>query len=65
MRPDDDQQCTFCGKGASEVKRLIAGGALAPAHALHGPGVDGEPRAYICDQCIRLCYGMLDEEPPK
>jgi ATP-dependent Clp protease ATP-binding subunit ClpX len=55
--------CSFCGKGEREVKRLIAGGALPPARALYGPGVDGEPRAYICDECIKLCYDQISDEP--
>lgn len=37
--------CSFCGKPASAVQKLIAG-----------------PEVYICDECIRVCQSMLDEE---
>ena len=38
-------RCSFCGKDATMVRRLIA-----------GPGV------YICNECVDLCTGILDEE---
>ncbi len=38
-------RCSFCGKEATMVKRLIA-----------GPGV------YICNECIDLCNGILEDE---
>lgn len=37
--------CSFCGKPASSVHKLIAG-----------------PDVFICDECIEICHGMLDEE---
>ena len=41
-------ECSFCGKYQQQVKRLIA-----------GPG-----KVYICDECVRLCQGIIDEEGP-
>ena len=40
--------CSFCGKGQKEVRKLIAG-----------------PTVYICDECIRLCTDIIDEETEK
>jgi uncharacterized Zn finger protein len=39
-------RCSFCGKSQEQVHRLIA-----------GPG-----GVYICNECIVLCQGILDEE---
>lgn len=41
----DDYRCSFCGKSGNQVHRLIAG--------LKG--------AYICDNCVSLCVGILEE----
>ncbi len=41
-------ECSFCGKLQQQVKRLIA-----------GPG-----KVYICDECVRLCQRIIDEENP-
>ena len=41
-------ECSFCGKAQHQVKRLIA-----------GPG-----KVYICDECVRLCERIVDEESP-
>ena len=41
-------ECSFCGKFQQQVKRLIA-----------GPG-----KVYICDECVRLCQRIIDEESP-
>ncbi len=41
-------ECSFCGKLQQQVKRLIA-----------GPG-----KVYICDECVRLCQRIIDEESP-
>ena len=41
-------ECSFCGKYQQQVKRLIA-----------GPG-----KVYICDECVRLCQRIIDEEAP-
>ncbi len=38
--------CSFCGKSADQVRKLIA-------------GPDG---VYICDECIGVCEEILDEE---
>ncbi len=42
----DALHCSFCGKSAGEVNRLIA-------------GPDG---VFICDECVRLCIHILDQE---
>lgn len=39
-------RCSFCNKTADEVNRLIAG----PDHV------------FICDECVRLCQHILDQE---
>ena len=38
--------CSFCGKSEDQVKKLI-----------YGPG-----GAYICDDCVRICAEIIDEE---
>ena len=35
-------KCSFCGKSANQVSRLLFGRG-----------------AYICDECVMLCYQML------
>jgi hypothetical protein len=47
-----EYRCSFCGKHQDQVKKLVAGGA--------------RPGTFICDDCIRLCNEILDEErvPP-
>jgi ATP-dependent Clp protease ATP-binding subunit ClpX len=47
-RRDRTQQysCSFCGKSQEQVRRLIA-----------GPG-----SVYICDECVELCYEIVQEE---
>lgn len=42
----DTLHCSFCGKSAGEVNRLIA-------------GPDG---VFICDECVRLCMHILEQE---
>ena len=50
--PDTSQlACSFCGKGRSEVKTLIA----APAR-------EGHKSATICDECLGLCGEILAEQ---
>lgn len=44
-RGEQSKSCTFCGKPADHVRKLIS-----------GPGV------YICDECIRVCNNILNEE---
>jgi len=39
--------CSFCGKMQNQVRKIIA-----------GPG----PNVYICDECIDLCYEMIEED---
>jgi ATP-dependent Clp protease ATP-binding subunit ClpX len=43
-----DYRCSFCGKHQDQVRKLIAGG--------------GSNRPYICDECVTLCKGIIDEE---
>jgi ATP-dependent protease Clp ATPase subunit len=43
-----DYRCSFCGKHEDQVKKLIVGG--------------GTNRPYICDECVRLCKEIIDEE---
>ena len=38
--------CSFCGKPEDQVRRLIA-------------GPDG---AFICDECVEICAGIIEEE---
>ena len=38
--------CSFCGKSEDQVRRMIA-------------GPDG---SYICDECIEICAGIIEEE---
>jgi ATP-dependent Clp protease ATP-binding subunit ClpX len=45
-KPDSVSVCSFCGRKASEVARLIA----------------GPEGAFICDECVRLCQEILNEE---
>jgi ATP-dependent Clp protease ATP-binding subunit ClpX len=40
----DSESCSFCGKSKKEVKRLIG-------------GMNG---AYICFDCVRICYDMVE-----
>ncbi|GAA1302958.1 ATP-dependent Clp protease ATP-binding subunit ClpX [Planotetraspora silvatica] len=42
----DPLKCTFCGKGHTQVRKLIA-----------GPG-----RICICDECVGLCNELIEEE---
>ncbi len=52
---DSQFKCSFCGKGARQVRRVIASGlASAPGGKL-GQG------ARICDECLVLCEGFLAE----
>lgn len=41
------QYCSFCGKPASNERHLVA----APNNEI-----------FICDQCVNVCQGILDEE---
>jgi len=38
--------CSFCGKPRNEVKRLVA----------------GPSRVFICDECVQLCYRIINED---
>lgn len=48
MASKDDKKicCSFCGKSAEQVKRLLA----------------GPKGVFICDECIELCSEILEEE---
>lgn len=48
------ERCSFCGKSADEIERLIS----------------GPPGIYICEECIQLCHTVISEqesalEPPE
>ena len=47
MKKMDDKaiRCSFCGKSADQVGRIISGRT-----------------AYICNECVELCYDILDTE---
>ena len=42
----DKIRCSFCGKTADQVRRLIA----------------GPNSAYICDECVDICTEIIDDE---
>ena len=46
MKPDDKVRCSFCGKAAKQVRKMIA----------------GLNNTYICDECVELCQEIFDEE---
>ena len=43
---DERIRCSFCGKTQDQVRKLIA----------------GPNGAYICDECVKLCTEVLQEE---
>ena len=43
---DDTVRCSFCNKTQAQVRKLIA----------------GPNGAYICDECIDVCAGIIEEE---
>lgn len=43
---NDEYRCSFCGKPASQVRKLIA----------------GNKGTYICDSCVELCTDIIEEE---
>ena len=45
-RLDEPVRCSFCGRKASEVRKLI----------------EGPNGAYICDECVDICNEIIDEE---
>jgi ATP-dependent Clp protease ATP-binding subunit ClpX len=44
--PPADLHCSFCGKSQEDVKRLVA----------------GPEGVYICDECIELCWDIIEDE---
>jgi hypothetical protein len=48
--------CSFCGKGESEVARLVTGGGQQPRGVL--------PAVAICNQCIALSCQILGGSTP-
>ena len=46
MKPDDKVRCSFCGKSAKQVRKMIA----------------GRNNTSICDECVELCQEIFDEE---
>jgi hypothetical protein len=49
-------RCSFCGKQARQVRRLVASGLAATPG-----GKFGQERTRICDECLDLCGEILDE----
>ncbi|MDD6550522.1 MAG: ATP-dependent Clp protease ATP-binding subunit ClpX [Lachnospiraceae bacterium] len=45
-RLEEPIRCSFCGRKASEVRKLI----------------EGPNGAYICDECVDICNEIIDEE---
>ena len=45
-RFEEPIRCSFCGRKASEVRKLI----------------EGRNGAYICDECVDICNEIIDEE---
>lgn len=46
---DSPIHCSFCGRGRSEVYKLIA----------------GPDNTFICDECVDACVGIIDTEAPE
>jgi ATP-dependent Clp protease ATP-binding subunit ClpX len=46
--PDKKIVCSFCHKPQDEVAKIVG----AP-----------EGKAFICDECIKLCYEVVKEKP--
>jgi hypothetical protein len=49
---DSSLKCSFCHKGQDDVEKLFS----SPSDY---------PRAYICDECIAVCYAILAEDTPE
>jgi ATP-dependent Clp protease ATP-binding subunit ClpX len=47
----DELRCSFCKKSQNVVGKLIS----SPSDY---------PRAYICDECVRVCYSILEDDQP-
>ena len=45
-RSDNPDFCSFCGKSADQVGRLIA----------------GPPGVFICNECVDVCGALLNDE---
>ncbi|HLH02295.1 MAG TPA: ClpX C4-type zinc finger protein [Bryobacteraceae bacterium] len=45
----DSLQCSFCHKSQDTVGKLIS-------------SADPYPHAYICDECIAVCYTILEDD---
>jgi ATP-dependent Clp protease ATP-binding subunit ClpX len=48
MASQHQLQCSFCGRSAKEIGKLIAGPGTAPV-------------SYICDQCVAQCVDVLKD----
>jgi len=46
---ENDLQCSFCHKSQDVVGKLIS----SPSH---------HPRAYICDECVQVCFLILQDD---
>jgi hypothetical protein len=66
---DSGSECSFCGKGARQVRRLVggrppsaSGGKAGKAGMASKPGKAQGTR--ICDECLALCEEILAELAP-
>jgi hypothetical protein len=50
MPGDDSLRCSFCGRTQDVVGRLICKAGTPPS------------RAYICSECVRYCYSILQDD---
>ena len=50
MAPFSTLACSFCGKPAADVAKLVA-----------GPRVLFRRRVYICDECITVARRIIEE----
>jgi hypothetical protein len=48
--PSDALVCSFCHRSGESVGKLISS--------------PGDPRAYICDDCIATCNAILEDDQP-
>jgi hypothetical protein len=59
LEPASSQaRCSFCGKQARQVRRLVASGLASPTGGKIGQGTR------ICDRCLALCEEILAETVP-
>ncbi|HYZ84268.1 MAG TPA: ClpX C4-type zinc finger protein [Bryobacteraceae bacterium] len=50
MSAEGSLRCSFCNRTQEEVGNLISRAGTPPS------------RAYICPECVRVCYSILQED---